>query len=128
MARQVFFESAELVFSIETKDGSRSSFSTSTGWTKREWKQGSDVSGSEAYEKMESLGKSIKRALGQYEDSAKDFEVRLVSEPRCEHCGSRWTEKSSDYNGGCCDADQSAEDERETNRANAADPTEHATT
>lgn len=24
----------------------------------------------------------------------------------CEHCGGRWTEESSTYNGGCCDEDE----------------------
>lgn len=30
----------------------------------------------------------------------------------CAHCGSRWTEDSSEYNGGCCEKDQQAEDAR----------------
>lgn len=28
----------------------------------------------------------------------------------CAHCGANWTEDDSDYNGGCCDADQEAHD------------------
>ncbi len=31
---------------------------------------------------------------------------------RCEHCNSRWTEKRTDYNGGCCDKDEGAEEAR----------------
>ena len=30
----------------------------------------------------------------------------------CSHCGARWTEDSDYYNGGCCDADQEAQDAR----------------
>lgn len=30
----------------------------------------------------------------------------------CEHCGWQWTEDSADYNGGCCEKDQAAEDLR----------------
>lgn len=37
----------------------------------------------------------------------------------CEHCGARWTEDSAEYNGGCCDKDQEAQDEREKVFANA---------
>ena len=28
----------------------------------------------------------------------------------CEYCGARWTEDASDYNGGCCEKDQEAQD------------------
>lgn len=31
----------------------------------------------------------------------------------CEHCGSRWTEDSPDYNGGCCSVDEQAQIARE---------------
>jgi hypothetical protein len=34
--------------------------------------------------------------------------VEAESEPVCEHCGYAWTEKSSTYNGGCCDKDEQA--------------------
>lgn len=120
MASKKFYESAELVFSVETADVYIRRHASSTGWTKTEWKCGDERSASDAYEKMEALGKAIKRALGQYEDGANSFDVRLVSEMRCEHCGSRWTEDSQDYNGGCCDADQAAEDARDEAYAAAA--------
>jgi hypothetical protein len=31
----------------------------------------------------------------------------------CEHCHSTWTEESAEYNGGCCDKDQEAEEQRQ---------------
>lgn len=34
--------------------------------------------------------------------------VEFDQEHVCEHCGASWTEASPDYNGGCCDADESA--------------------
>jgi hypothetical protein len=30
----------------------------------------------------------------------------------CEHCGDKWTEDSDTYNGGCCEKDQQAEENR----------------
>lgn len=30
----------------------------------------------------------------------------------CEYCGAQWTEESDDYNGGCCDKDEGAQDRR----------------
>ena len=36
------------------------------------------------------------------------IEVEHDQQYVCEHCGSDWTEDSNAYNGGCCDADQSA--------------------
>ncbi len=38
--------------------------------------------------------------------------VEHDAEPICCHCGSAWTEDRSDYNGGCCDKDEGAEDAR----------------
>jgi hypothetical protein len=38
--------------------------------------------------------------------------VEFDQEHVCEHCGSAWTEKSPDYNGGCCDKDEQANEER----------------
>ena len=37
------------------------------------------------------------------------------NDPVCASCGSRWTEDGDAYNGGCCKADQDAEDTRTTN-------------
>lgn len=39
-------------------------------------------------------------------------EIEAQISPECEHCGSRWTEKSKSYNGGCCAADEEAEEQR----------------
>lgn len=45
--------------------------------------------------------------------------ARIVSDndPVCASCGSRWTEDGETYNGGCCRADQEAEDARTANAA-----------
>jgi hypothetical protein len=42
-------------------------------------------------------------------------EARVMSDQSaiCSHCGAKWTEESPDYNGGCCDADQSGAPEGE---------------
>ena len=57
----------------------------------------------------ETIEKEIKRHVDDLQA------VVIVSDatPVCEHCGSPWTESSPDYNGGCCQADQDPEDERE---------------
>lgn len=39
-------------------------------------------------------------------DGAMDIEAQLRKS--CEHCGHHWTEDSSTYNGGCCEADEAA--------------------
>ena len=39
-----------------------------------------------------------------------DIEPQVSRE--CEYCGYSWTEKSKTYNGGCCDADAEAEEQR----------------
>jgi hypothetical protein len=36
--------------------------------------------------------------------------------PVCASCGSKWTEDGDTYNGGCCKADQDAEDARTSNK------------
>lgn len=51
----------------------------------------------------------VKRHVDNVGHVSIDFDQNDV----CEHCGSDWTEKSTEYNGGCCDADQAAEDERQ---------------
>ena len=37
-----------------------------------------------------------------------DIEAQIVEDARCEHCNALWTERSADYNGGCCDKDEEA--------------------
>jgi len=41
--------------------------------------------------------------------------VRVVRDSRdvCSFCGCDWTELSEEYNGGCCDEDCAAEDQRD---------------
>ncbi len=36
--------------------------------------------------------------------------VETVSDEFCQFCGSNWTASNSNYNGGCCDADEDAHD------------------
>ena len=43
--------------------------------------------------------------------------VASDSDPVCASCGSRWTEDGDTYNGGCCNADQDAEDARKPNNS-----------
>lgn len=44
----------------------------------------------------------IKRHIDNVGSVHIDFDQEYV----CEHCGAGWTEKSSTYNGGCCDKDE----------------------
>ena len=39
-------------------------------------------------------------------NSVGGIEIEFDQEPVCEHCGSRWTEDSDTYNGGCCSKDE----------------------
>lgn len=59
-------------------------------------------------ERCEEIAAEIKRHV----DNVRSVWVEFDSSPICSHCGAHWTEDSNDYNGGCCDADQEAEDAR----------------
>lgn len=111
MAKITKYEAAELVFTVPVEDG-RSVRFTSAGIVETCWKAGDEKSVSAAYGKATDLGTAVKKALGNYEDNLRNFDVRTTSEDVCEHCGSRWTEDSLYYNGGCCAKDQDAEDAR----------------
>lgn len=43
----------------------------------------------------------IKRHVDNVDGACVEFDETYV----CSHCGSPWTEKSSTFNGGCCDED-----------------------
>jgi len=45
-------------------------------------------------------------------DEVSRVDVEYDQAEVCEHCGYRWGEERSDYNGGCCEKDQEAEDAR----------------
>lgn len=65
----------------------------------------------EAYaERCRDIAAEIKRHV----DGVRSIDVEFEQNPVCEHCGSRWTEASADYNGGCCDADEDAQVARAT--------------
>lgn len=54
----------------------------------------------------EEIAKQVKRHVDDWDDVSVEFDRPVV----CEHCGYPWSEGDSDYNGGCCEADQSAYD------------------
>lgn len=56
----------------------------------------------------EAIADQIKRHVDDVYSVGVDFDKVDC----CEHCGYPWTEDSPHYNGGCCQADQDAEDAR----------------
>lgn len=52
----------------------------------------------------EKMVEQIKRHV----DDVGNVTVEADGEYVCEHCGSKWTEGNSPYNGGCCDEDEKA--------------------
>jgi hypothetical protein len=53
--------------------------------------------------------------LGQVPGLSSDqcaIEIKLEDDFRCAHCNSFWTEKSADFNGGCCGQDEANDPER----------------
>ena len=44
-------------------------------------------------------------AINRHVDNVLSIEIVKEVESTCEFCGSRWTETSDTYNGGCCDED-----------------------
>lgn len=60
-------------------------------------------------ERCEDIVTQVKRHV----DDIGHAYVECDTDDVCEHCGARWTEKSPHYNGGCCEADESAQLARE---------------
>lgn len=57
------------------------------------------------------IERDLKGVMHRYRGAERpEIEPQISCE--CEHCGSRWTEASRTYNGGCCDKDQETEDQR----------------
>jgi rubrerythrin len=67
-------------------------------------------------ERCDELIADMKRHVDNFGRAFVEFDQEHV----CEHCGSTWTETSSAYNGGCCEADQEAEDARLANTGEQA--------
>lgn len=61
---------------------------------------------------LEKLARAASLRLSKFDDEFGGAHVVLERESRCEFCGYGWTEASLDYNGGCCAADQDAEEAR----------------
>ncbi len=66
-------------------------------------------------ERCEDIARDIKRHV----DYVKCVTVECDDTYACEHCGRHWTEANAEYNGGCCDADQDAEDARQIAKVTA---------
>lgn len=63
-----------------------------------------------AQSRAEELCAQVKRHV----DDGRHARVESDAIRVCEHCGSRWTEKSTTYNGGCCAKDEAANPNPET--------------
>ena len=51
--------------------------------------------------------RSIMAEIKRHVDDVESMEiVEEFNECVCEFCGAEWTEKSDNYNGGCCDKDE----------------------
>ena len=62
-------------------------------------------------ERCESIAEQIRRHV----DDFRSVEVVCDNEAVCCYCGSKWTERGVDYNGGCCSKDILDQEAREQN-------------
>lgn len=62
---------------------------------------------------MEDRCEEIVGEIKRHVNDVSGVYVEFDQHPVCEHCGQAWTEKSDDYNGGCCEKDEAAQIERE---------------
>ena len=67
--------------------------------------------------------REIVASIKRHVDEVGSVAVQWDDNHTCEHCGESWTEKSHDYNGGCCQLDQDAEEQRITDNASEPPPT-----
>lgn len=51
--------------------------------------------------------------IKRHVDDVGSVEVEYDQSYACEFCGNVWTEESTAYNGGCCDDDEEAEQDRQ---------------
>lgn len=63
--------------------------------------------GENTEEKRIAACRELERAIKRHCDGIGQVTVVYLAVWICSHCGSRWTEPSDTYNGGCCDADES---------------------
>lgn len=61
---------------------------------------------------MQDRCSEIAADIKRHVDNVGSVSIEFDRSHVCEHCGWVWTEEGSDYNGGCCEKDQAAEDER----------------
>lgn len=59
----------------------------------------------------------IEKAIKKHVDDVSYIEIEFDVPQACEHCGGQWTEDSAEYNGGCCQEDEEAEQDRLAARA-----------
>lgn len=59
--------------------------------------------------------KEIEDDIKRHVDNVGGVYIVSDNDPVCASCGSRWREDGDTYNGGCCEADQEAEDARTAN-------------
>jgi hypothetical protein len=50
--------------------------------------------------------------IKRHADNVSSVYVEFDQEHVCEHCGGAWTESNPNYNGGCCEKDEEAEQAR----------------
>lgn len=60
---------------------------------------------------LDSISKLVRIHVAPHADFDLFVEARAKEEFACEHCGSKWTEASDAYNGGCCAKDEEANPE-----------------
>lgn len=72
-------------------------------WSRETYKSVEDTD--RALRELETL---IKRHVVPHWDGHIELDVDYGGQEVCEHCGAEWTEDQSFYNGGCCEADEAA--------------------
>ncbi len=60
---------------------------------------------------MQERCKEIADQVRRHADNVAYVAVECDQMDVCQHCGSRWTEASPEYNGGCCDKDEATNPE-----------------
>lgn len=50
--------------------------------------------------------RAIVADIKRHVDNVRDRDMDIETEYVCSHCESAWTERSAEYNGGCCDEDE----------------------
>lgn len=62
--------------------------------------------------RMQDACEDIVADIRRHVDDVGYVQIVCDQEQVCEHCGYRWSEESKDYNGGCCEKDEAAEEAR----------------